>query len=373
MTMTLDAFHWLLIAAGAALILLTLSVFLRRGSGVVETYNTPARFFLVALRLAIGWQMLVEGLDKINAPAWTSEPYLREAYGPLAPYYRNLAGDRLVDKLTAPADGEVPAALDIEWQAAFDAYGTHYSLTPEQLEKAQDKLRQAKKDTATWLASGKEEVTKIAPYPPDLKINMTMADRLKEYQRLEAKVAETEATLPTSDADLHKRWKDAKADLAKWRGGLKKSLDAQAANLRTKLADVLTTEQKALPPPSDVVPLPMHAWGPLEISDFAVKWALVVLGGGLLIGLFSRLSSFGAAILLLSFVAALPPLPGWPDPPRQEGHYLYINKTIIEALALLALTFIPTGRWLGLDALVRLIFPGRPSQAQGRAQRLPGV
>ena len=64
--------------------------------------------------------------------------------------------------------------------------------------------------------------------------------------------------------------------------------------------------------------------------------------------------SFGLALLILSFYAAMPPLPGWPEGPRQEGHYLLINKTLIEAIALLALTFIPTGRWAGLDGLLGL-------------------
>ena len=47
-----------------------------------------------------------------------------------------------------------------------------------------------------------------------------------------------------------------------------------------------------------------------------------------------------------------------PLPPGTEGNPLFINKNLIEALALLALAAHPTGRWLGLDALVhRIVFP----------------
>ena len=35
-----------------------------------------------------------------------------------------------------------------------------------------------------------------------------------------------------------------------------------------------------------------------------------------------------------------------------EGHYLYVNKNLIEMLACLALASTPNGLWLGLDALL---------------------
>jgi uncharacterized membrane protein YphA (DoxX/SURF4 family) len=37
----------------------------------------------VVLRLVIGWHFLFEGLSKFETDGWTSEPYLREANGPL--------------------------------------------------------------------------------------------------------------------------------------------------------------------------------------------------------------------------------------------------------------------------------------------------
>jgi hypothetical protein len=47
-------------------------------------------------------------------------------------------------------------------------------------------------------------------------------------------------------------------------------------------------------------------------------------------------------------------LPGWPESPRLEGHYLLINKTLIEIVALFALACMPTGRWAGVDGLFGL-------------------
>ena len=38
-------------------------------------------------------------------------------------------------------------------------------------------------------------------------------------------------------------------------------------------------------------------------------------------------------------------------PPMTEGNPLFVNKNVIEMLALLVVAAHPTGRWLGLDAL----------------------
>jgi hypothetical protein len=48
----------------------------------------------------------------------------------------------------------------------------------------------------------------------------------------------------------------------------------------------------------------------------------------------------------------MPPWPGLPPNPLAEGHYFIVNKNLIEMLACLALVFIPTGNWIGLDALL---------------------
>src|SRR3954451_5046737 len=64
-----------------------------------DEWGRGTRFFLVALRLAIGWHILFEGLEKLNSPTWSSEVYLRESVGPLAPAFRDLAGDSALARL----------------------------------------------------------------------------------------------------------------------------------------------------------------------------------------------------------------------------------------------------------------------------------
>ncbi len=83
-------------------------------------------------------------------------------------------------------------------------------------------------------------------------------------------------------------------------------------------------------------------------------WALLILGALMFLGLFSRLSALGSAGLLLLFYFAMPPFPGLPAAPGPE-HSLIVNKNLIEVLACLVLAGLPTGRWFGVDGLVRRV------------------
>ena len=104
---------------------------------------------------------------------------------------------------------------------------------------------------------------------------------------------------------------------------------------------------------------PVRQWTMLDWSDHIVKYGLAAVGVMLLLGLVTRLACVAGASFLLLFFLAMPPLPGWPEGPRVEGHYLFINKNVIEMLALLALATTRSGRWSGLDGLLQFLLPGR--------------
>ena len=359
--MTLPFAAMLLALFGLSVILITLALWLLRGtSSAHDKIPTLGRFFLIALRLAIGWHCFVEGMEKITTPNWSSEVYLRESMGPLSNTFRSVAGDRLIAKLTLEPDGAFPAELERDRQRYVDAFTAYYALTEPQVEQVRTVIANSKDNTRTAFGIP-TTVVKITPYPPEVKADMTMKQRLEEHDRLLDKVRALDAKFPTTDKNVHADWKTAKADLAKWRGDLKKTVDAETAKLKKALKDdvKLTSEQRQQDPMPEPRGVPMASWRLLEISDAIVKWSLVVLGACLMLGLLSRLSSLATALLILSFYLAMPPLPGWPESPRLEGHYVLINKTLIEVVALLALTFIPTGRWAGLDGLLCLCCCGR--------------
>ncbi len=94
----------------------------------------------------------------------------------------------------------------------------------------------------------------------------------------------------------------------------------------------------------------------LSFVDSLNMYGLVILGLGLILGLFTRWIAIGGAVLLLMFYLINPPLPGLYYTTPTEGHYLIINKNLIEMMALVALAFIPTGRFFGLDRFLHAYF-----------------
>jgi uncharacterized membrane protein YphA (DoxX/SURF4 family) len=103
---------------------------------------------------------------------------------------------------------------------------------------------------------------------------------------------------------------------------------------------------------------------PIALLDYMTRWGITAIGAGLLLGLFTRIWCVaGAGFLVLTYLSH-PTVPWLPLPPMTEGNPLFINKNLIEALALIAIATFPTGRWLGLDALVYRVFCGsKPAPA----------
>ncbi|MFN9976107.1 MAG: hypothetical protein ACK58T_40045, partial [Phycisphaerae bacterium] len=85
------------------------------------------------LRLGIGWQLLYEGLWKIDTlqtpTPWSSEGYLKNSQGPLRPVFRSLTGDP--DDLQW-LDAPLVAARWDDWKQRF---AQHYGLNESQLSR----------------------------------------------------------------------------------------------------------------------------------------------------------------------------------------------------------------------------------------------
>ncbi|GMU22995.1 MAG: hypothetical protein AMXMBFR13_30790 [Phycisphaerae bacterium] len=114
-------------------------------------------------------------------------------------------------------------------------------------------------------------------------------------------------------------------------------------------------------------------------QDIGMILGLVVVGACLILGLFTRLAALGGVAMLTMFYLSFPPWPGVVgDPGPSEGHYLFVNKNLIELIALLMIATSGIGRWFGLDAFLHAIFgkreqvvasasaPAQPGPDQGR-------
>jgi len=90
----------------------------------------------------------------------------------------------------------------------------------------------------------------------------------------------------------------------------------------------------------------------LEAVNFLNTWGLIAIGLGLILGLFARVAAFSGIILLLVYYSMNPPLVGLEYSVPFEGNYLIVSKTLIEAVALMAVAVFPTSLVFGLDNFV---------------------
>jgi uncharacterized membrane protein YphA (DoxX/SURF4 family) len=356
--------------------------------------------FLVLLRLAIGWHFLVEGYEKVTSAytgptqsvvgpsrPFSSAGYLREANGPLKSFFRWQAGGdpdeealarftvRPVpegkDPATVPARERIPPALDADWNEYLERFAQHYQLADEQRQQARDRLEKSKDLAVEWLLGKGEKEMENTEFPTaTFKVKETAPQRINEYKsKLEEINRVEDKEFPAFGKDTYgQRLRTLKLDTARLRAGLLADLERPMLD---DLQGVLTAEQKQLGPvppaesvsPGDWIPrraLAVVGRGPaapvpprITWVDWSVRWGLVIIGACLFAGLFSRPAAVAGALFLAMLYLAMPPFPWLPENVRAEGHYLFVNKNLIEMLALLVLATVPSGRWFGLDGLVQ--------------------
>jgi uncharacterized membrane protein YphA (DoxX/SURF4 family) len=384
--------------------------------------NLLTRIFLVALRLAIGWHFLFEGLDKIDSyfrgpvegkTVWSSEAYLRESTGPLAPLFREQLGDpdqAALERLIVPPgkDGErpqLPPALKKDWQDYYDRFAAFYeyndakAFQPEIVflfavmpsagslaalpwpglarvghAGAKADLEVAESVALNWLLHGKREVEVTFSQVTE-KVVRTTPERVRAYRAKLGELREIEEYgLRAFGRDVWKKKLTALKD------EIKTTRNELLAELNRPMRDATDAAYKArlTKAQRDRGPLPepdskTRLWWINQIT----MWGITAVGTCLILGLFTRLACLGGAAFLLMVYLAMPALPWLPANPRAEGHYFFVNKNIVEMLALLMLATTQSGRWVGLDGLLRVFRtrrlrkPPAPGNKQGRGT--PGV
>ena len=91
--------------------------------------------------------------------------------------------------------------------------------------------------------------------------------------------------------------------------------------------------------------------GVLSVVDQMNMWGLILIGLGLVLGLFTRTAAFAGALLIGLYYLFNPPLIGITTMAPMEGNYLIVNKNLIEAVMLLLIAVSPAARLYGLDSL----------------------
>jgi thiosulfate dehydrogenase [quinone] large subunit len=90
----------------------------------------------------------------------------------------------------------------------------------------------------------------------------------------------------------------------------------------------------------------------LNIVDHLNEWGLILIGLGLILGLFTRLATIAGMVLLVFYYLSHPPFIGLSYILPSEGSYFVVDKILIEFIALGVLLVFPTGRLIGLDSLI---------------------
>jgi thiosulfate dehydrogenase [quinone] large subunit len=90
----------------------------------------------------------------------------------------------------------------------------------------------------------------------------------------------------------------------------------------------------------------------LNAVNFLNVWGLIAIGTGLILGLFTRTAAIAGTLLIFVYYLNNVPIIGIEYSVPTEGSYLIVSKTLIEAVALFAIAVFPTGKIIGIDALI---------------------
>ncbi len=94
--------------------------------------------------------------------------------------------------------------------------------------------------------------------------------------------------------------------------------------------------------------------GVLSVVDALNIWGLIFIGAGLIVGLFTRWAALSGMLLLAMYYIANPPFMATSGM-AMEGNYLFIDKNLVEFMALGVLAMIPVLGLPGLDRIIGLL------------------
>ena len=388
----------------------------------IRRYSFAAVVLLVVLRLGLGWQLLYEGLWKIDTLSspypWSSEGYLKSAQGPMRNVFRAMTGDP-DDK--SWLDEESVATRWDQWKNRF---ASHYALDEKQVVRlnalvngptafaaslealpegvdfkaakldgtisfdgkakqlrvdGERHLLASEKATLEEQIAGKEGEA-FARYQKALDDVFNRAGKLSYKERMRAHLLGNPDNAGNINGRISQlslydgmvtRYEEklAAVKVAFEQDHLNRVWSDTRAKGRELAGPVMAMDQELREYGLEMLtvdqvrrgPLPTP-WTPLKIVDTLTISGLAGLGILLILGLFTRFAAFSAAFMVFGFYMAMPPLPGVPDAPGPE-HSFIVNKNLIEVLALLALASLPTGYWFGLDNLLSKLFAGRSKAA----------
>ncbi len=333
---------------------------------------------LVALRLVIGWHFFKEGSAHRHDPTWSSEGFLKQAKGPLAEKFQSVVPDfhgwtRLMlaplddakaeeavakdaaaakaaakekDKTLQPPTicAEWLTAANDDWKTELAAWDAAYGFDTEQKKTANEILA----DT------NRRMVESLTDNEPDIRLYRQLVSRAQamgktpggsEIPNIVARAAAVRQN-PLGEKGIVGPAPALNSPPPAWLADAKQI----EQSFHARLADLLTEKQAAMASPEGES-------ARLHRIDAAVTWLLIIAGGCLIVGLFTRLAAVAGALFLLSVILTQPPWAVDTVPTYNQ---------VVECVALLALATTPVGRWGGLDWFIHRLFVSPCCAAEGK-------
>lgn len=283
------------------------------------------------LRIMIGLHFFLEGSSHLRDPAWSSAGFRKAAIGPLAPMLQadlpetgNWTGT--IGALRA-ADSAAVAEAAAAWRASLVT--DWHSLGDR---------REAILRSGGWTPDEDwADASSAALAAADKKLAGMLADAqddLVEYQRERLRLGEMEGSAMARDLPyIQTRIADKRRELASQRAGWMTEAAAVGDELIATWNEPLTLDQRRM---AAAAVEPTSLWK----ADRFVSWALVTIGGCLVLGIFGKFHAMGGVFFLLSVVASQP---FWL--PAAQATY----DQWVEIAGLLVVASVPIGGWSGLD------------------------
>ena len=314
------------------------------------TYPTLAILLLVALRVAIGWYFFDSARKKHLDRHFSSVGFLSQATGPFASWYKSrLPDNHGFGKLLATPQADAPNLNDPEtkaddWQA-FDSRS--YGAWREQIVSDWGRYKDDVTIHFSFDDAGQQKALAVFNYHEARLKNYfnTAREDIEEIRHELYRQQQWQNSATAEDVPFQADRIALKTSEIRGKGAaIQSAVRSIEADYRRELVGLATTDQlkERGDPPNE--PDALAGFDKfLTVTHFAI-------GACLVIGLFSRLASFGGGLFLLTVIAAQPP---W------IVGYQTIGYQIIMMVACFLLTATAAGQWAGLDYFVRCLPGGK--------------
>jgi uncharacterized membrane protein YphA (DoxX/SURF4 family) len=243
--------------------------------------------------------------EKVDAAAKRAKEQLEEDVARARPVYRGFA-DRVIS----------------DWEQRASEVAAHYGFDMEQEKQSAAVVERYRKELLGYLETIKG----------DLELYQRELRRLDQMQSFQGA-----SDIPFASQRLADKQREVAGQPAAWLSDVR----GLERGLNEELAAIATQQQRA----AGDLPMPETS---LKKTDRILTWAMLICGGCLIVGLFTRVAAVAYATFLFLVIMSQPP---W-VPGTITTLFPY---QLVEMLALLALATTAVGRWGGLDFFLHFL------------------